>query len=126
MLAAVLRPESEGSGSVEGYDGLELALGGANGGWVQGGAAGALGWLGKGARKANLVAAARSSASGAREETSASSGGGVFIAKGGDAVPPRRLATQAGKQLRALTLARGAARAAAALDRGVVVPIGSL
>ena len=116
----------ERSDSVEGYDGLELALGGANGGWFQGGAAGALGWLGKGARKANLVAAARSSASGAREETSASSGGGVFIAKGGDVVPPGRPATQAGKQLRALTLARGPARAAAVLDSGAMIPIGSL
>ena len=65
----------------------------------------------------NWRSAARSSASGAREETSASSAGKVFIAKGGDAVPPRRLATQAGKQLHALTHAGGAARAAAALDR---------
>jgi len=60
------------------------------------------------------------------KETSASSGGGVFIVNGGDAVPPRRLATRAGKQLRALTHARGAARAAAALDRGAMIPIGSL
>jgi hypothetical protein len=33
---------------------------------------------------------------------------------------------QAGKQLRACTHARGAARAAAALDRGLVILIGSL
>jgi hypothetical protein len=44
-------------------------------------------------------------------------GGKAFIAKEGDAVPPRRLATQAAKQLRALTHAGGAARAATALDR---------
>jgi len=84
---------------------------------VRGGAAGALEWLGKGARKTNQRSAARSSASGAREGTSASSSGKAFIAKGGDTVPPRRLATQAAKQLRALTHAGGAARAAAALDR---------
>ena len=39
---------------------------------------------------------------------------------------PRRLATQASKQLRACTRIRGAARAAAALDRGAVIHIGSL
>ena len=99
------------------YGGLELALGGEIGGWVRGGAAGALEWFGKGTRKANWRSAAGSSASGAREETSASSGGKAFIAKGGDAVPPRRLATQAGKQLRALMHAGSAARVAAALDR---------
>jgi hypothetical protein len=39
---------------------------------------------------------------------------------------PRRLATQASRQLRARTGARGAARTAAALDREPVIPIGSL
>jgi len=38
----MLWPESEGNGSVEGYEGLELALGGANGCWVLGGADGVL------------------------------------------------------------------------------------
>ena len=123
MLATVeldhggARSDLEKNGLVEGSGGLELALGGAIGGLVRGGAAGALEWLGKEARKANWRSAARSSASGARKGTSAPSSGKAFIAKGGDAVPPRRLATQAGKQLRALTHAGGAARAAAALDR---------
>ena len=123
---AALWPDLEGSDSVEGYDGLELALGGANGGWFQGGAAGALGWLGKGARKVNLVAAARSSASGVRE-------GNERIVRWRGFYRERRRhcastspGTQAGKQLRALTHAHGAARAAAALDRGAVIPIGSL
>ena len=136
MLATVeldhggTRSDLEKNGSVEGSGGLELALGGAIGGLVRGGAAGALEWLGKGARKANWRSAARSPASGAREGTSASSSGKAFFAKGRDAVPPRRLATQAAKQLRALTHAGGAARAAAALDRAprstsatVAVPI---
>jgi len=61
-----------------------------------------------------------------KKEKSASAGGVPFIANGGDAELPRRLATQAGKQLRARTHARGAARAAAALDRGAVIPIRSL
>jgi len=122
----VLQPESEGSGSVEGYDGLELALEGANGGWVQGGAAGGSLVAWKGARRANLVGAVSSSASGAKERKSASAGGVTYITNGGDAKLPRRLATLAGKQLRARTHARGAARAAAALDRGAVIPIGSL
>ena len=39
---------------------------------------------------------------------------------------PRCLATQASRQLRARTGARGAARTAAALDREPVIPIGSL
>jgi len=39
---------------------------------------------------------------------------------------PRSLVTQAGRQLRARTRARGAARAAAVLDRGLVILIGSL
>jgi len=38
----MLRPESEGNGLVKGYEGLELALGGTNGCWVLGGAAGVL------------------------------------------------------------------------------------
>ena len=121
-----LWPDLERSDSVEGYDGLELALGGSNGGWVQGGAAGTLGWLGKGARKANLVAAARSSASGAREGNER-----IVRWRGFYRERRRRCAstspgTQAGKQLRALTHAHGTARAAAALDRGAVIPIGSL
>jgi len=46
----------------------------------------------------------------------------------GEASPgrPRSPVTQAGRQLRACTHARGAARAAAALDRGLVILIGSL
>jgi len=80
----------------------------------------------KGARRANLVGAARSSVSGARERNERIVRWSGFIANGGDAVPPRRLATQAGKQLRALTHACGTARAAAALDMGAVIPIGSL
>jgi hypothetical protein len=63
-LTAVLRPELERNGSVEGAGRLELALGGAIGGLVQGGAAGALEWLGKGAGKANSGSAGSSSASG--------------------------------------------------------------
>ena len=60
---AALRPESEGNGSVEGYGGLELALGLLSS-WRS--CWGSLvAW--KGARRANLVAAARSLASGARE-----------------------------------------------------------
>ena len=58
------RPESEENGSVAGYEGLELVLGSANGCWVLGGVVGAPGWLGKGARKANLVGGVSSSASG--------------------------------------------------------------
>jgi len=54
-----------------------------------------------------------------------SADGVTYIANGGDAQLPRHLATLAGKQLRARTHARGAARAAVALDRGAVIPIGS-
>ena len=72
------------------------------------------------------MGAARSSVSGARERNERIVRWSGFIANGGDAVPPRRLATQAGKQLRALTHACGTARAAAALDMGAVIPIGSL
>jgi len=64
---AALRPDLERSDSIEGYDGLELALRGAKGGWVCGGAAGGSPVPWKGARRTNLVATARSSASGARE-----------------------------------------------------------
>ena len=49
---------------MEGAGRLELALEGAIGGLVQGGAAGALEWLGKGAGKANSGSAGSSSASG--------------------------------------------------------------
>ena len=80
----------------------------------------------KGARRANLVGALSSSASGAKERKSVSASGVTYITNGGDSKLPRRLATQAGKQLRARTDTRGAARAAAALDRGAVIPIGSL
>jgi len=55
-----------------------------------------------------------------------SAGGEASIANGGDAQLPRRVAILAGKQLHARTHARGAARAAAALDRGAMIPIGSL
>ena len=57
------RSKSEENGSVAAYGGLELALGAAIGGGVLGGVVGALGWLGKGARKANLVGVVSSSAS---------------------------------------------------------------
>ena len=80
----------------------------------------------KGARRANLVGAVSSSASGAKERKSASAGGVTYIANEGDAKLPRRLVTQAGKQLRARTHARGAARVAAVLDRGTGIPIGPL
>jgi len=60
------------------------------------------------------------------KETSVSAGGVTYITNGGNAQLPRRLATLAGKQLRARMHARGAARAAAALDRGAVIPIRSL
>ena len=57
---------------------------------------------------------------------SVSAGGEAYIANVGDAQLPRHLAILAGKLLRALTHARGAARAAATLDRGAMIPIGSL
>ena len=69
MLATVeldhggTRSDLEKNGLVEGSGGLELALGGAIGGLVRGGATGALEWLGKGARNANWRSAARSPAS---------------------------------------------------------------
>jgi len=103
-------------GSVEGFGEVELVLGGTIGGSVRGGAAGALEWLGKGARTAKRRSAARSPAS-VREKERVRRPGKAFIAKRRDVVPPRRLATQAAKQLRALTHAGGAARAAAAMDR---------
>jgi len=53
-----------------------------------------------------------------RNKRSASADEVAFIVSGGDAELPRRLATQAGRQLRARTHARSAARAATALDRG--------
>ena len=56
----------------------------------------------------------------------ASAGGAALYPHRASTEVPRRLATQAGKQLRALTHAHGAVRAAAALDRGAVIPIGSL
>jgi len=47
---------------VEAYGGLELVLGGANGGGAQGGAASALEWLGKGVGRAKSGSAGSSSA----------------------------------------------------------------
>jgi len=62
------RPESKENGSVAGYEGLELALGGAIDGGVLGGVVGVLGWFGREASEVNLAGAASSSASGFREE----------------------------------------------------------
>jgi len=56
------------------------------------------------------VGAVSSSASGAKKRKSASAGGVTYITNGGDAKLPRRLATQAGKQLCAHTHARSAER----------------
>ena len=75
---------------------------------------------------ANLWAKKFTSVGCERKKKSVSAGGVAFIASGGDAELPRRLATQAGRQLRARKHARGAERAAAALDRGAMIPIGSL
>ena len=52
----------ERSGSGWGYDRVELALGGANGGWFQGGAVGSSLVAWKGVSEANLGNAANSSA----------------------------------------------------------------
>ena len=68
VLAAVLRPELERNGSVEGAGWLELALGGAIGGGAQGGAAGVLKWLGKETGEANLGSGASSSTLSATEK----------------------------------------------------------
>ena len=56
----------------------------------------------------------------------ASAGGAALYPRRASTELPRRLAALAGEQLRARTHARGAARAAAALDRGPVILIGSL
>ena len=60
------RPESKENSSVAGYDRLELALGGANGCGVLGGAAGGSLVAWKGARRTNSGSAVSSSASGLR------------------------------------------------------------
>jgi hypothetical protein len=54
MLAAALWPELEKSGSGKGSGGLALALGGAIGGWAQGGVAGVLNSRGKATRRTNF------------------------------------------------------------------------
>jgi len=62
VLAAVFRPGLEKNGSVGGYKGLELALGGTNDCYDLGEATGVLGWPGKGARETNFAGAASLSA----------------------------------------------------------------
>jgi len=62
------RPESEENGSVAGDEGLELALGGAIGGWVLGRVVGVLGWLGREAGEADLAGAASSSVLSGKEK----------------------------------------------------------
>jgi hypothetical protein len=54
ILAAALWPELEKSGSGKGSGGLALALGGAIGGWAQGGVAGVLTSRGKATRRTNF------------------------------------------------------------------------
>ena len=92
---------------MEGAGRLELALGGAIGGLVQGGAAGALEWLGKGVGKAIREAQGARRRRGSRGEGIFHGGSGFYPRSVVPAADEDVRATPAGKQLRGQ--ARGSA-----------------